>query len=564
MSNAIPHTLYPATYFLRAPTYKKWVKLTTSDIQNLRQEPGFAGQNIYFHLNHPVEFVYVLGTVVAIDHLTTKWGTQFSTLEVDDGSGRVLEVKITYQKEAQEVKRAGAGAAGEQTRAQARIGQDESQDADHEDEDEDDLNLLNDNTPTRATSTLSTKTHETLIPDLLITSHPRAGHLITLHGETIEVGTTLKLKGTLSLFRSAFQLNLRRAFVVSTVDEEVAFWEDYASFALNVLSKPWILTPQDVAAVEADMRKGLERERKQILRKREVERRKKVMAEREKEREERWETKRKEVERMEDGNALDRVGWKPCVAPPAPAPVRVEQRPKAAPAPAPSSGTSVEEKQRSVPIEQKHKHKPKASSLLALIEPEPERESSSRADRERDQEQDQEQEPDATSDGFKKPSLPLPPPLPLPPAKPPPFQPFRRFQPASALLDTTQLVAVQDIPWYKSRTQQQGETGETGEAEPSRASISPPPPPPPERAATTRHTIARSGATTAIDTTATDAATFDRLKTTGDGRRGRDIPMAGPSLGYTETSRIAGQIDALGGHSGPWFKRRGGRRKDRA
>ncbi len=45
---------------------------------------------MYFHLNHPIRYVRLVGPIIAIDDLTPR----FTFLTLDDGSGAAIEVKI--------------------------------------------------------------------------------------------------------------------------------------------------------------------------------------------------------------------------------------------------------------------------------------------------------------------------------------------------------------------------------------------------------------------------------------------------------------------------------------
>ena len=46
-----------------------------------------AGQNIYFHLNHPIKWIRLVGVIVAFDELPTRW-----IMLLDDSSGALIEV----------------------------------------------------------------------------------------------------------------------------------------------------------------------------------------------------------------------------------------------------------------------------------------------------------------------------------------------------------------------------------------------------------------------------------------------------------------------------------------
>lgn len=294
------YELYPRDYFHKAPTYKKWIKLTAADIALLRQEPDFEGQNIYFHLNHPIEFVYLIGTVVAIDHVTTKYGTYFTTFELDDGSGSVIDVKIGYKGRG--VKKQGQDSQG--TSKGDNIAADGSEESGEDFE-------LGDDTDADVPASLRTEDFETDVPDLLVTSSPRHGWKMMLQDDAIEVGTVLRVKATLSRFREAFQLVLKRAFLARVIDEELAFWEDYSHFCTAALSKPWILTEREIAAMKEEQREKRRHEKRIEQKKRQYEVKKQEKTAEVRERERNIDKVREAQAREMDGNALDKPNWKP-------------------------------------------------------------------------------------------------------------------------------------------------------------------------------------------------------------------------------------------------------------
>lgn len=118
-----PLRFYPAYCFALSPTYNTWVRLTAADIHSLTPASeiplsllsaphgsqhqqglrgchdvagragvfggasgGFAGQPLFFYLNHPIRWVRIVGVVVSIDDYERVW-----IVGVDDGSGAVVE-----------------------------------------------------------------------------------------------------------------------------------------------------------------------------------------------------------------------------------------------------------------------------------------------------------------------------------------------------------------------------------------------------------------------------------------------------------------------------------------
>ena len=94
-----PHlpTLYPAYCFPLSSIHNAWAKLTAADLHSLQERPGFEGQNLYFYLNHPIKWVRLVGVIVAFDSYPSRW-----IMILDDGSGLTVEVvcgRVTGEKE---------------------------------------------------------------------------------------------------------------------------------------------------------------------------------------------------------------------------------------------------------------------------------------------------------------------------------------------------------------------------------------------------------------------------------------------------------------------------------
>ena len=86
-NDPLPLTFYPAYCFSQSPTFHTWVKLTAADVHALKAREGFEGQKIYFHLNHPIKWIRLVGVVVALDEYEKRW-----IATVDDGSGATVEI----------------------------------------------------------------------------------------------------------------------------------------------------------------------------------------------------------------------------------------------------------------------------------------------------------------------------------------------------------------------------------------------------------------------------------------------------------------------------------------
>lgn len=58
-----------------------WCRLT--DVSS----PTFSGQNLFFHLNHPIKWIRLVGVIVAVDLYPTRW-----IALLDDSSGATIEI----------------------------------------------------------------------------------------------------------------------------------------------------------------------------------------------------------------------------------------------------------------------------------------------------------------------------------------------------------------------------------------------------------------------------------------------------------------------------------------
>jgi hypothetical protein len=164
-----------------------------------------AGQHIYFHLNHPIRFVRVVGVVVAIDDINVK----YTVLTLDDGSGANIEVKIVRLTP----------------------------------------NVCN---PIESPS-------NTMIDNVNVVSHLGVFE-VTVDHKQVDIGTVIKAKATLCEFRGAKQLELKRVWIIPTTTEEAQAWAETAVFKQNTLSKPWHLS----SAEHKTITKEIKAERKKV------------------------------------------------------------------------------------------------------------------------------------------------------------------------------------------------------------------------------------------------------------------------------------------------------------
>ncbi|KAJ9151236.1 hypothetical protein NKR23_g3305 [Pleurostoma richardsiae] len=203
--------IYPQYCFRLSPTISRWCPLRAADIERLTSHPGFAGQDLFFYLNHPIKWARVAGVVVAIDEY---YGRRIYT--IDDSSGACIECTVTAPVTQPAV--AGVTAAGAATG--------------------------------NATGTTSKPTS---------TSRPEGGQAKEETKQSVkaeppqvpipdglDVGSIVDVKGGLKLFREYKQIKAEKIVVLRSTEQEVALWEKLRQFHDDVLSKPWALEDKQV------------------------------------------------------------------------------------------------------------------------------------------------------------------------------------------------------------------------------------------------------------------------------------------------------------------------------
>lgn len=194
----------------------------------------------FFHLNHPIRFVRLVGTVVAVEDL----GPRFVLLTLDDGSGATLELKVTRLSPAESALHAAATATAPAATTSA-----------------------SGRSTTSSSSSSSPSTFHTTVDNLVVRSAIGVFEVL-VGGVPVDIGTTIKAKATLGTFRGAVQGVLQRCWVLrgrggagssSSTRDEAAEWLGTATFMLSVLAKPWVLNADDVRRLE----RRLAREEKQ-------------------------------------------------------------------------------------------------------------------------------------------------------------------------------------------------------------------------------------------------------------------------------------------------------------
>jgi hypothetical protein len=213
-----------------------------------------TGQNVYFHLNHPIRFVYLVAPIVAIQDIPN---TKFFIFTLDDSSGSCIDVKIERKDPAKF-------------------------DVD--------------------------STSNTTVPNLDIDVAFGYDSEIKIDGQIVDIASVVKVKCTIGSFRGVKQLELKRCSFIKDTTEEVAAWGSMAQFKRDVLSGPWILDAAGQSALDVQLQQEALREQEEVKRERRNERahqkREEQRAEKRKAREEEREKRRLAAERKFNQGAL--------------------------------------------------------------------------------------------------------------------------------------------------------------------------------------------------------------------------------------------------------------------
>jgi hypothetical protein len=145
------------------------------------------GQDVYFHLNHPIKWVRISGVVVGVDE---REKMHFYT--IDDGSGATLECIVNVAPP-------------------ARPG-----------------------TATTVTATESDSKSDKTSKALPVVDGP------------IDVGHVLDIKGSVGMYRENKQIRAEKVVHLHSTEQEVIFWEKVTKLKTDVLSKPWVLDRREV------------------------------------------------------------------------------------------------------------------------------------------------------------------------------------------------------------------------------------------------------------------------------------------------------------------------------
>ncbi|KAJ5549922.1 hypothetical protein N7535_002134 [Penicillium sp. DV-2018c] len=217
-------TFYPAFCFKASPTHFAWVRMGAADVHRLRKLRDFAGQNIFFYNNHPIQFVSLVGIIVARTEITRR-----TILTLDDSSGETIDISV-LQKTTQKP--------NTDTRAPAAATTAPTAEA---------------NPFSSFSITIPTTT------GLTTTTHVTSKDHDEIDISSLQPGTVVRVKGSLSTFRNRMQLNLERFWVVRDTNAEMRFLDDRLQFLMEVLSVPWVLSDEEVEELRRDAERSDER-----------------------------------------------------------------------------------------------------------------------------------------------------------------------------------------------------------------------------------------------------------------------------------------------------------------
>ena len=191
-------TYYPAYCYRASPTWFAWIQLTCFELHNiLKPGPahaqtytsGNASHTVLFYLNHPIQYVQLIGIVVAIE----EYNEHFFLITLDDSSGCTVDVVLRKPKATPDPPSSAKNAA-----------------------------IASSPDPTELEELAETLT---LLAQL----------------DRLQIGSSVRVKGTISTFRSRRQLNLLRMDRLVDTNAEMRLVAARTAFHAKVLSRPWRL-----------------------------------------------------------------------------------------------------------------------------------------------------------------------------------------------------------------------------------------------------------------------------------------------------------------------------------
>ncbi|PWY72094.1 hypothetical protein BO83DRAFT_446507 [Aspergillus eucalypticola CBS 122712] len=186
---------YPAYCFKASPTHFTWVKMAAVDVLRLKRRPEFPDPKTYFHKNHPISYISVLGLITSRTDLPT-----LTILTLDDSSGATLDVVVQ-----------------------------------------------------KAIPTISTSMIPPPPPPSGIHTHISPTTALPLDISPYTPGTLAHMKGTVTTFRGVNQLQLERIFPVRDTNAEMRFVDQRSRCLVEVLDVPWRLGREEVERLRGEV-----------------------------------------------------------------------------------------------------------------------------------------------------------------------------------------------------------------------------------------------------------------------------------------------------------------------
>ncbi|KAL2406965.1 hypothetical protein ABEF95_003405 [Exophiala dermatitidis] len=206
---------------------------------------------LLFYLNHPIQFVQVVGVVVVFEDFFEK----FWLFTVDDGSGATIDVTCRKPEKAKQTHnlplRSSYNAPSNNNNKSARAG-------------------MEDKSKTSITSASTATEIEGAARNDKDDANADAEQLLlqaTL--SKLHVGAVVQAKGTLSTFRSVRQLTLLRLTVLPDTAHEMALISSRTAFCKSTLSKPWVLSADELKSLAREAQDEKDQGQRRAARRRE-------------------------------------------------------------------------------------------------------------------------------------------------------------------------------------------------------------------------------------------------------------------------------------------------------
>ncbi|KAK8085123.1 hypothetical protein PG997_006394 [Apiospora hydei] len=196
------YEFYPEYCNAVSPTINKWCPLTAQHIYGLSWKVRIDNQKyVFFHLNHPIYWVRIVGVVVAIDSFYSR-----RIYTIDDSSGACIECCVTLPPP-------------DKTSA-----------------------------PTASTTTTNNNNINPLLPPPPPDPYPG-----------IDTGLVVEIKGSLTLFRNQPQIDVTKMAHLRSTSAEVAFWGKIRAFREGMLASPWFVDAGTVRRLKRENEKDVVR-----------------------------------------------------------------------------------------------------------------------------------------------------------------------------------------------------------------------------------------------------------------------------------------------------------------